>query len=301
MGQMEHGVALITGAARGQGRSHALRLAGEGADIIAIDICSPVPLIAYPLGTADDLAETVHEVEKLGRRCVSFEADARDAARMREVVAQGVGELGRLDTVVVNHGISIPTSVEDDAANDAWNTVIDTNLSAVWRTITATVPHLREHGGSILVTASAAGLIGMYGNPAYVAAKHGIIGLVKALAADLARYWIRVNAICSGNVPTTLLLNEDTLAAFFPDNPGAQYSDLDFPLSAMNLLATPWVETKAVSDAVLYLAAESGKYITGIALPVDAGFTTQMPGINPLLGKRLAELVQAVGATTRTN
>ena len=301
MAQMEHRVALITGAARGQGRSHALRLAGEGADIIAIDICSQMPLIAYPLGTADDLAETVREVEKLGRRCVSFTADARDAARMREVVAQAVEELGRLDTVVVNHGISIPTSVEDDAANDAWNTVIDTNLSAVWRTITATVPHLREHGGSILVTASAAGLIGMYGNPAYVAAKHGIIGLVKALAADLARYWIRVNAICPGNVPTTLLLNGDTLAAFFPGNPSAQYSDLEFPLSAMNLLATPWVETKAVSDAVLYLAAESGKYVTGIALPVDAGFTTQMPGINPLLGKRLAELAQAAGATTPTN
>jgi (+)-trans-carveol dehydrogenase len=296
MGQMENRVALITGAARGQGRSHAVRLAEEGADIIATDICSQIPVVRYPLGTADELAETVREVEKLGRRCLPFEADARDGARMREVAAQAVADLGRLDTVVINHGISVPNSVEDEDADLTWDTLIETNFSAVWRTVRACVPYLRDEGGSILVTGSAAALIAVYGNPAYTAAKHGLIGLVKALAADLAKYKVRVNAICPGNVPTPLTLNDYTLELFFPDRPEATFEDMRFPLTALNLLPVPWVEPRVISDAVLYLAADTGKYITGIALPVDAGMTTAPPGISPLLGKRFAELAQAAEA-----
>jgi (+)-trans-carveol dehydrogenase len=293
MGQMERRVVLITGAARGQGRSHAIRFAEEGADIIATDICSQIPYVTYPLATAGDLAETVREVEKLDRRCLAFEADAGDSARMREVVAQAVGELGRLDTVIINHGIARPHTVDDEDTDLVWDTVIQANLSAVWRTVTATVPYLKEEGGSILVTGSAASLIAVYNNAAYTSAKHGLVGLVKSLAADLSKYWIRVNLVCPTNVPTQLMLNESNLKRFVPDKPDATYKDMEFPLTSVNQLPVPWVEPRVISDAMLYLAADTGKYITGISLPVDAGMSTQPPGITHLLGQRLAELTQA--------
>ena len=296
MGQMDGKVALITGAARGQGRSHAIRLAQEGADIIAIDICTDIPLIAYPMGTAEELAETVREVERLGRRCLSSRADARDHAKIRDVVSEAVGELGRLDTVLINHGINRPLSIEDDDAIEAWDTVIGVNFSSYWYVAAATVPYLRDEGGSILITGSAASLISVYGNAAYTSAKHGLIGLVKSLAMDLSKYWIRVNAICPGTVPTPLTLNQQSLDAFFPDRPDATYSDMEPALLALNLLPVPWVETDAISDAVLFLAAETGKYITGIALPIDAGFTVQQPGLTPVLGQQIAELTQQLEA-----
>jgi SDR family mycofactocin-dependent oxidoreductase len=296
MGQMDGKVALITGAARGQGRSHAIRLAQEGADIIAIDIGADIPLVNYPMGTPEELAETGREVEKLGRRCLSFEADARDSARIRDVVAQAVGELGRLDTVIINHGINRGHSVEDDDAIEVWDTVIGVNFSSYWYVAAATVPHLRDEGGSILIIGSAASLVGVYGNPSYTSAKHGLIGLVKSLAMDLSKYWIRVNAICPGNVPTPLTLNQHTLEVFFPDRPDATYKDMEPALSALSVLGVPWIEPQVISDAVLFLAAETGKYITGIALPIDAGFTIQQPGITPALGTQFAELAQQLEA-----
>jgi len=299
MGQMEGRVALITGAARGQGRAHALRLAQEGADIIATDICADIPEVKYPMGTRDELDETVRLVEKLGRRCVSYEADARDGARLREIVADGVAKLGRLDTVIANAGINLPFSVEDEDANESWDTVISINFTTVWRTVTAALPHMKENGGSILVTGSAAALIGVYGNPGYTAAKHGLIGLVKALALDLGKYWIRVNAVCPGTVPTALTMNKRSLEAFFPGNPEATYKDMEPALTALNVLPVPFVESEVISDAMLFLAADTGRFITGIALPVDAGFTVQQPGMNPYLGKQFAELQQELEAAKR--
>jgi (+)-trans-carveol dehydrogenase len=299
MGQMEGRVVLITGAARGQGRSHAVRLAQEGADIIAIDICSDIPLVRYPMGTSEELAETVQLVEKLGRRCVSYEADARDAERMREVVAEGVSELGRLDTVVINHGINLPHTVEDDDAIAVWDTLIGVNFASYWYTAAACIPHMRDEGGSITMTGSAASLIAVYGNPAYTSAKHGLIGLVKSLALDLAKYWIRVNAVCPGNVPTTLVLNQACLDVFRPGDPNATYEDMEPGLAALSPLSVPWVQPEVISDAILFLAAETGKYITGIALPLDAGFTIQQPGMNPTLGKQFAELSQELDAAKR--
>jgi len=296
MGKMEGKVVLITGAARGQGRSHAIRLAEEGADIIATDICAQIPLVRYELPDSGDLAETVREVEARGRRCLAFEADARDGARMREVVAEAVGELGRLDTVVVNHGIVIPHSPEDEDCDRIWDTVVDVLLTAAWRTVTASIPHLRDEGGSIVVIGSAASLMGVYGNASYVAAKHGLIGMVKALAQDLARYSIRVNAVCPGTVNTPLTLNDYSLSTFLPGKPDATFADMEWPLRAFNLLPVPWVESEAISEAVLFLSSDSGKYITGIALPVDAGMTTQAPGISPVIGQRLAELAHAADA-----
>jgi len=300
MEQMAGKVALITGAARGQGRSHAVRLAQAGADIIAIDIGVDVPLVQYPMGTPEQLAETVREVERLGRRCLSFVADARDTTRIRDVVAEAVAELGRLDTVIINHGINRGHTVEDDDAVEVWDTVIGVNFSSSWYVAAATVPYLRDEGGSILLIGSAASHISFYGNAAYTAAKHGLIGLAKSLAMDLSKYWIRVNVISPGNVPTELTLNQHTLEAFFPDRPDASYSDMEPLLAAMNLLPVGWVDPAVISEAVLFLAADTGKFITGIALPVDAGMITQQPGMTPLLGQQFAELTQQLEAAKRS-
>lgn len=288
MGRLDGTVALITGGARGQGRSHAVGLAQEGADIVVTDLCEDIAGVNYPLARREDLDETVALVEKSGRRCLARVADARDGARMRAVVDDAVAELGRLDTVVINHGIAIPTPY-DPSGLDHFDTVIETNLSAVFRTAVAAIPHLRERGGSITVTGSSASLITLFNNPAYTAAKHGLIGLVKSLAADLAQDWIRVNAICPTAVSTDLLLNEYNVSRFCPGRPDATYEDMKVPATALNLLPVPWIEPEVVTRAVLYLAGDDGRYVTGIALPVDAGTTIQPPGITPFLGRLMAE------------
>ena len=293
MGKMQDRVALITGAARGQGRAHALALANEGADVVVTDICAPIHGVHYPLATEADLAETTRMVESLGRRCLSYRADARDAKRMREVADAAVSELGRLDCVVVNHGIGLPHGTDEESL-DLWDVVIETNLTAVWRTVVATVPHLRRQGGSIIVTGSAASLVGIFGNAAYTTAKHGLIGLVKCLAADLAQDWIRVNAVLPTNVNTKLFVNDYNLTRFCPDKPDATVEDMKFVAQSLNLLPIPWIEPEDVSPAVLYLASDDAKFVTGMALPVDAGMTVQPPGITPHLGQRLAELQQQI-------
>lgn len=291
MGKMEGKVALITGGARGQGRAHAVRLAEEGADIILTDICEQIEGVHYPLGTESDLAETTKLVEELGRRCLSYQADARDVDRMREVADDAVSQLGRLDTVVINHGIGLPHGTDPDSV-EIWDTVIATNLSAVWRTIVATLPHIKAHGegGSIIVTGSAASLVAIFNNAAYTSAKHGLIGLVKSLAADLARDWIRVNAILPTNVNTTLFVNDYNMHRFCPDKENPTIDDMRFTAQSLNLQPIPWIEPEDVAHSVLYLASDDSKYVTGIALPVDAGMTIQPPGITPHLGARIGEL-----------
>jgi (+)-trans-carveol dehydrogenase len=287
MKKLEGKVALITGGARGQGRSHALELAREGADIILTDICEQIPGVNYPLATLEDLDETVALVEKLDRRCLAYVADARDGARMREVVDEAVAELGRLDTVVINHGIGAPHAADDPAGWDTWDTVIATNLSAVFKTASVCIPHLRERGGTITVTGSASSFVAIYNNPSYTASKHGLLGLVKSLAADLAQDWIRVNAICPTGVDTQLYLNDFNAKRFNPGKPDATIEDMRWPATSLNQLPVPWIEPEAVSKALLFLVSDDAKYITGIALPVDAGMTTQPPGITPFIGQRL--------------
>jgi (+)-trans-carveol dehydrogenase len=289
MGRVEGKVVLITGAARGQGRSHAIRLAEEGADIVVTDLCAQLPEVPYAMGTRDELNETAAEVEKLDRRCLAMEADARDSARMREVVEQTIAEFGRLDTVVINHGIGVPHAVDQQDADAIFDATIESNLSSVWRTARAAIPHMREHGGSIIVNSSAAGLIAFYGLPGYVASKHGVIGLVKALAAELAPDWIRVNTVCPTNVATPMLHNPFIQSMFTGGKPDATIEDMKFPATATNLLPIPWVDSEAISHAVLYLASDEAKYVTGIALPVDAGMSIQPPGITPFIGQALAE------------
>jgi (+)-trans-carveol dehydrogenase len=290
MGKMENKVVLITGGARGQGRSHAVRFAEEGADVIVTDICQQIPLVDYPMGTREELAETKRLVEELGRRCLSYEVDARDGKAMRATVNEAVAELGRLDSVIINHGISVPhstTGPEQD--DDVWDLVMDTNINAVWRTVRAVVPHMMEKGGSISITSSAAGLVALFGRAAYVVSKHGTVGLAKTLAAELAPHWIRVNAVCPTGVDTPLYLNPAIIKAFTGKENGTR-DDMRWTAMSLNLLPVPWIEPRAVSEVMLFLASDEAKYITGIALPVDAGMTTMPPGISPFIGQRLAEL-----------
>jgi len=299
MGQMDGQVVLVTGAARGQGRSHAVRFAEEGADVIALDVCHDIELVRYPLGTSDELAETAAMVEKLGQRCLTYEVDARDGSRMREVVSQAVGELGRLDTVIINHGIGRGHTLDDDDTDDVFDLVVAVNLSSVYRTVTATVPHMKEHGGSIQITGSAASLVPIYNNPGYTAAKHALVGLAKCLAADLSPFWIRVNLVCPTNVATPLILNEGNLTRFVPGVANPTYEDMEWTLSSLNQLpGVAWIEPRVVSDMMLFLSAETGKFITGSVMPIDAGMTSQPPGITHFTGRRMAELAQQAGTTT---
>lgn len=271
-GRVAGKIALITGAARGQGRSHALRLAAEGADIIALDICRQIESVPYPLATPEDLEETARRVKELGRNVVTREVDVRDGEALVAAVNEGVAQLGGLDIVVANAGIlSVGASFE--LSEQTWSQVIDTNLSGVWRTTKAAVPHLiaAGRGGSIVLTSSLAGLIGQPGIGHYVAAKHGVVGLMKTLALELAPLSIRVNSIHPTNVDTGMIMNEATYRVFLPDDPHPTREKFALPAGEMNALPVPWIEVGDVSSAVLFLASDEARYITGIALPIDAG------------------------------
>jgi len=284
-------VVLITGGARGQGRAHALRMAQEGADVVVTDLCDQIEDVPYAMSSRADLDETLKLVEHEDRRCLAITADARDAAHMRRVADQAVTEFGRLDAVVINHGIAIPHTVDQDDADEIFDRTIETNLTAVWRTARACLPALRASGGgSITITSSAAGLRPFVGLPAYVVAKHGLIGLVGALAAELAPEWIRVNAVCPTTVATPMLHNQHLQTMFAGGKPDATVEDMVFPATACNQLPIPWVEGVDIANGVLFLASDEARYITGIALPVDAGLTSQPPGITPYIGRALAAL-----------
>ena len=269
-GRLENKVAFITGAARGQGRSHAIRLAQEGADIIAIDLCAQVDSVPYPMATPDDLAETVSQVEALDRRIVASQADVRDLTAVQAAVDAGVAELGRLDIVSANAGIA-SFGAADELGDEAWRDMIDTNLTGVWHTARAAIPHVKAggRGGSIVLTSSAAGLMAYPGIAHYVSAKHGVVGLMRTLALELAPDMIRVNSIHPTQVDTPMIQNDATKALFVPDDlTEAKFLEVS---QEMNALPIPWVEAVDISNAVLFLASDEARYITGVALPVDAG------------------------------
>jgi (+)-trans-carveol dehydrogenase len=274
MGKLDGKVAFITGAARGQGRSHALRLAQEGADIIAVDICAQVDSVGYPLATPEDLAETVRQVEALDRRIVASQADVRDSAALTKVVDDGVAELGRLDIVLANAGIAsfAPVTELTDAM---WDEMIDINLTGVFKTIRAAVPHLRAHGqgGAIVITSSTAGIKGMANLAHYVSAKHGVVGLMKTLANELAPDMIRVNSVHPTSVDTDMIHNEATYGLFVPDKPASEVTrdDVGETFLALNALPIRWVDPVDISNAVLFLVSDDARYVTGVQLPVDAG------------------------------
>lgn len=283
-------IALITGAARGQGRAHAVRLAAEGATIIATDLCEQMDNVGYPLSTEDDLRETERLVEEQDQRCVAIKADARDFAQMENVVARTIDEFGRIDVLAVNHGILIAEPWDQWTEKD-WTTVIDTNLTGVWNSTRPVLPHMVEQGsGSIIFTASVSGLLGQVGMLPYNAAKHGVVGLMRSLAATMGPHNIRVNTVCPGNVGSPMLLNDMVATMFAGGAPGATIDDIKFPAQAMNLLPVPWVEPVDVSNAVLFLASDEARYITGTNLTVDAGFFNTPRGVPAIAAERIAEL-----------
>jgi SDR family mycofactocin-dependent oxidoreductase len=268
--KLENRVAFITGAARGQGRSHAVRLAAEGADIIAVDICAPIGSVPYPLATPQDLAQTAHEVEALGRRIVARRADVRDEPGLQAAYDAGAAELGAADIVVANAGIA-PMSLEEKP--QAWRDVVDVNLTGVFHTVEVAIGSMvsRGRGGSIILIGSTSALTGI-GGPSraglgYTAAKHGVVGLTRAYANNLAPHGIRVNSVHPTGVRTPMVIN-DALRAFLAQDPSLANANA-------NALPVKILEPDDISDAVLWLASDDARYVTGVALPVDAGFVNK--------------------------
>jgi SDR family mycofactocin-dependent oxidoreductase len=272
-GRVAGKVAFISGAARGQGRSHAVRLAQEGADIIAVDICGPIDNLAYDSSTPADLAETADLVKALDRRIVTAEVDVRDFDALKAAVDNGVEQLGRLDIIVANAGIGTFGNKLHKIPEKIWQDMIDVNLSGVWKTVKAGVPHILagERGGSIVLTGSVGSHKALAYTGHYIAAKHGVIGLMRSFAVELGQHSIRVNSVHPSQVNTPMTMNEVTFRLFRPDleNPGPE----DFaPFSQMtHTMPVPWVEAVDISNAVLFLASDESRYVTGVSLPVDAG------------------------------
>lgn len=271
MGKLEGKVAFITGAARGQGRAHAVRLASEGADIVALDICADIDSMDYPNATPAELEETVNLVEKEGRRILARQADVRDADAVDRLVMEGVDEFGRLDIVVANAGIVRLSEGSD--RRQIFRDIVDVNLVGVWNTVESAIPHLIEgdRGGSIVITSSSAGLkatgTDRAGGQAYAATKRGLVGLMQVWANQLGPHSIRVNTIHPTGVATGMVMNE-TMAKLFEDN--------DPALSAMqNVLPIPILQPEDVAGAVAWLVSDEGRFITGTAWPLDAGFAVR--------------------------
>ncbi|MDT5084877.1 MAG: hypothetical protein QOI79_2748 [Mycobacterium sp.] len=290
MGRLDGKVALITGGGRGQGRSHAQLLAREGADIVVTDICEPIPAVApYDTATQDDLDTTAKLVENLDRRCLAIKADARSSAEMKRVVDTAVAEFGRIDVLAVNHGVAINLPW-DQQTDTVWDTVIENNLSAVWRVARAVVPQMISQGsGSIIFTASTAAVTPYPSLSAYSAAKTGVLGLMRSLATELGPHTIRVNAVLPGNTGTPMLHSQSVLD-MFNGGPGGTVEKMQFPSQATMLLPIPWLEPEDISAAVLFLASDDARHITGVALPVDGGTLTQPPGIPAIAATRIGEL-----------
>jgi SDR family mycofactocin-dependent oxidoreductase len=271
-GRVEGKVAFITGAARGQGRAHAVRLAQEGADIIAVDICKDVEG-ALPMATLEDLAETESLVKAQGRRVVAAQADVRDFDTLKAAVDDGVAQLGRLDIIVANAGIASLGGPVQSMNRESWQDTIDINLTGVWNTARAAVQHIIDggRGGAIVLTSSVGGMKALPGMSHYVSAKHGVVGLMRSLAVELASYNIRVNSVHPSNVNTPMLMNEGTYRLFRPDLENPTQADAAVILQMMHSLPVPWVEPEDVASAVAFLASDDARYITGVPLPVDAG------------------------------
>ena len=295
MGRLDGKVAMITGAARGQGRSHALTFAREGAEIIATDICGPLPGLVYPAATSDDLAETVRQVEALDRRCLAVEADARDGEAMAAVVDSAIAEFGHIDILFVNHGIC-HTAMWDGTTDEIWDTAISVILTGTWRTTRLVVPHMiTQGGGSIIFTTSVASITTYCGLTHYTAAKSGVAGLMRTLSAELAPHSIRVNAVAPGTVATTMTLSQGVFD-LFTGREGATREDVTPIFESLALLPVELMDAQDISNAALFLASDEARYVTGVNLPVDAGCVNQPPGIPPATSEELARLRQQVAA-----
>lgn len=270
MGTLDGKTALITGGARGQGRSHALELAREGANIVVTDICESVDHVPYNLATEEDLAETVRQVEALDRRIASVRADVRSTEDMQRAADTAMSEFGSLDIVLANaavHGI-YPSTYEID--DETWQTMIDINLTGVWKTARAAIPHMIEgdRGGSIVFTSSVDGLRATPSWGHYGAAKAGIVNLMKTFAVELAPHNIRVNTVHPTGV-------NSPMADALVNNLGPVIERWGFATDKANLLDVPLVEAQDITNAIAWLVSDKARYVTGVALPIDAGYTTK--------------------------
>jgi (+)-trans-carveol dehydrogenase len=272
MGRVDGKVAFITGAARGQGRGHALRLAEEGADIIALDIAEPIDFgLDYPLPAPEDLDETVSQVQTLGRRAIGVRGDVRDPAQLASALEHATAELGRLDIVCANAGIATYASTAGQRLSQRqWQDVVDVNLTGVWNTCNAAIPHLNA-GAVMVLTGSTLSGRGVTNAAHYVATKHGVVGVMRALAHELGPQMIRVNAVLPGTVPTEMFLNDGTARLFRPDLEDPTLQDAEEILKSLLILPIKWVDVIDISNAVLFLASDEARYITSVALPVDGG------------------------------
>jgi len=266
-GVLEGKVAFITGAARGQGRSHAVRLAEEGADIIAVDLCGQIDTVAYPMATPEDLDETVRLVEALDRRIHAVQADVRDRDALQAAFDGGVAELGPVDIVLANAGIA-PLTMQPDPQE--WFDVIDVNLTGVYHTVEVAKPSMIEagRGGAMVLTSSTAGLAGIGGETpgglGYTAAKHGVVGLMRSYANQLAKHSIRVNTVHPTGVNTPMVVN-DIMQQFLQADP-------QMGQAMANALPVDMIEAVDISNAIVWLVSDAARYVTGVTLPVDAGF-----------------------------
>ncbi|MFW0793857.1 mycofactocin-coupled SDR family oxidoreductase [Gordonia sp. CPCC 205515] len=276
MGRVEGKVAFVTGAARGQGRSHAVRLAEEGADIIAVDICKDLDTIGYPMATPEDLEETARLVEKHDRRVITVQADVREAAQMRNAVERGVNEFGKLDIVVAQAGVA---GMKGEPATQAWCEVIDTNLVGTMNAVQAALPHLGE-GASIIATGSLAALMDIgktdvpgkdLGGVAYVFSKRALSQYMYELATHLAPRGIRANVIHPTNCNTDMLQSEPMYRSFRPDLEAPTKEDATPAFYVQQAMRIPWVEPGDISNTVLFLASDEARYVTGMQMRVDAG------------------------------
>src|SRR5882757_6153160 len=273
MGKLTGKVALVTGAGRGQGRAHAVRLAEDGADIIAIDICAQIASVPYELATEEDLAETAKLVESLDRRVVTAKADVRSQESVDAAVQSGVAELGRLDIVVANAGIWSAAPFVD-MSDAMYHDMIDVQMHGPYHTCKSAVPILIEQGtgGSIIIISSTAGMRGFPNQVHYNMGKHAVVGLMRTLANELAPHFIRANTIHPSSTNTKMIQNEAIWSAFAPGVENPTVADFGDTFTAMNLLPIPWMEPVDISHAVAWLASDESRYVTGVTLPVDAGF-----------------------------
>ncbi|AEV74763.1 dehydrogenase of unknown specificity, short-chain alcohol dehydrogenase like protein [Mycolicibacterium rhodesiae NBB3] len=259
-------VVVVTGAAKGTGRVHCQRFADEGANVIALDTVE----------LADGLQGTATLVRDRGRRCVAATADVRDAEGVSAAIDAAVGELGRLDVVVANAGVHTGGAPVWELTDETWQHTLDINLTGVWHTVKSAVPHIGEGGGSVVIISSTNGLRGTANTAHYTASKHALVGLARTLANELGQRSIRVNTVHPGAVATPMVLNEATFRRLCPDVPNPTAADAAEVLKARNLLPVPWVDPVDIANAVVFLASDEGRYITGTQLVVDAGLTQKV-------------------------
>lgn len=281
MGRLDGKVALITGAARGQGRAHALTLAREGADIIGVDVVSDIDTVPYGLATADELAATAAQVEELDRRALFVRGDVREQGQLDDAVARGLSEFGRIDILCANAGIYSQANFWE-MSDRMWQDMVDVNLTGVWRTAKAVAPHMIEQRRGVMVlTSSVNGFRPGYQLSHYVAAKHGVIGLMRNFATELAPYDVRCNAVCPGAIDTTMINNPPIYERFSGNPDGTREEAIESVRHFHLLHGRSMLPPETVSNGILWLVSDEAEHVTGVALPLDAGHMA-LDGYNPV-------------------